>query len=156
MAGVVLVALAAAVSAIAAVGAQAPDYLEPRVLSCSMFPVGGGPLLFKSERRAIQTNGAIYASCDFVYPNGELAAQDRIVYRAGQLVSFEEDQLQLGEKGSAVIQPDPKHPGAHRIFFQYTTGQGSGDVGNHTGNDVHKPPTIWLRRVRSGNAFSGY
>jgi hypothetical protein len=125
LARVVSVALVAAVPAIAAVAAQGPDYLEPRVLPCSMFPVGGGPLLFKSERRAFETNGAIYATCDYTYPNGELAAQDRIVYRAGQLVSFEEEQLQLREKGSAVIQPDPKHPGARRIFFQYTTGQGS-------------------------------
>jgi len=90
-----------------------------------MFPMAGGPLIFKSERRAFETNGAVHATCDYTYPNGELAAQDRIVYRNGQLLSFEEDQLQLGEKGSAVIRPDPKHLGAHRIFFSYTIGRGS-------------------------------
>jgi hypothetical protein len=101
------------------------NYLEPHRLPGNMFPISGGPLLFKSERRAFETNGAVHAICDYTYPNGKLAAQDRIVYRNGQLVSFEEDQLQLEEKGSAVIRPDPRHPGAHKIFFTYTTGQGS-------------------------------
>jgi hypothetical protein len=42
--------------------------------------------------------------------------------------------------------------------FQWrdSTGGGSGDFGNHPGNDVGNHPPIWLRLVRSGNAFSGY
>lgn len=99
-------------------------YLEPRALPSSMFPVGGGPVLFKQERRAVETNGTVYVTCDYTYPDGRLVAQDRLGYRNGQLLWYEEDQLQLGEMGRAEIRPDPKHPGRNRAYFQYTTGQG--------------------------------
>ena len=120
-----LIAVAVGFAHASRAASESTDYLEPRRLPCSVFPINGGALLFKSERRAFETNGVVQATCDYTYPNGELAAQDRIAYHNGHLVSFEEDQLQLGEKGSAVIRADPKHPGAHRIFFSYTTGQGS-------------------------------
>jgi hypothetical protein len=101
------------------------DYLQPIRLPGTVFPIGGGQLLFKTERRAIETNGAVYATSDFTYPNGELAVQDRIVYRAGELVSIEEDLLQLGEKAGAVIRPDPRHLASLRLFFHYTSGHGA-------------------------------
>ena len=103
---------------------ESVDCLQPRQLPGSVFPIGGGQLLFRSERRAFETNGAVVATSDFIYPNGEPAVRGRILYRAGQLVSFEEEQLQIGEKGSVVIAPDPKHPGARKLFFSYTTGNG--------------------------------
>lgn len=103
---------------------QSPAYLEPQFLASSMFPMGGGPALFKSERRAVETNGMVLATRDYTYPDGRLAVQARFAYRAGQLAWYEEDQLQLGEKGRVEIRPDPKHLDRRRAYFQYTTGHG--------------------------------
>ena len=101
------------------------DYLQPRQLFGSVFPIGGGKPLFRSERHSFETNGAVFVISDFTYTNGEVAVRNRSLYRAGQLVSLEEEQLQLGEKGSVVIMADSKHPGLRKLFFSYTTGHGS-------------------------------
>jgi hypothetical protein len=103
------------------------DYVEPRLLIGSIYGIGAEPkaLLFRSERRAAETNSQVLVTCDYTYPNGSLAAHDRIIYEAGQLASFEETELQTNEKGSAIIRADPKNPGKRRIYFEYTTGQGS-------------------------------
>jgi hypothetical protein len=101
------------------------DYSEPKLLVGSIYPLGNGSgkILFKSIRKGARTGSTALASCDYVYPDGSLAARDQIVYEAGQLSSFTEEELQTGEKGSALIRPDPKNPGKRRIYFEYTTGQ---------------------------------
>ena len=100
------------------------DFTEPRLLVGNIFAPGPEPkkLLFKSERRATKTNNTVHVTCDYTYPNGEVAARDRIIYEAGRLALFEEELLQTGEKGSAVIRGDPKHQGNRNIYFEYTAG----------------------------------
>jgi hypothetical protein len=103
------------------------NFAEPTYLVGNIFAPGAGQskYLFKSERRSTQTGMAIHVTCDYTYPDGSFAARDRIVYEGQRLVSFEEDELQTSEKGSAVVRPDPKNPGKWRVYFEYTTGQGS-------------------------------
>src|SRR6266478_5804635 len=105
---------------------QPIDYAEPSLLIGNIFPLGLEPkkCLFKSERRGSRNGTTVQVTCDYTYPDGSWAARDRIVYAAGRLASFEEEELQTGEKGSARIRPDPKKPGEWRIYFEYTTGQG--------------------------------
>ena len=106
---------------------RAVDYAEPKLLVGNIFAVSAHPTecLFKSERRSTRSGSTVHVSCDYTYPNGSPAARDRIVYEAGQLTSFEEEELQTGEKGSAAIRPDPKNPDHWRIYFEYAIGQGS-------------------------------
>jgi hypothetical protein len=104
---------------------ESVDYLQPRQLLGSVFPIGGGQPLFRSERRSFETNDAVNVISDFTSANGEVAVRSRTVFREGQLVSLEEEQLQLGEKGSVVIAPDSKHPGIRKLIFSYTAGHGS-------------------------------
>ncbi|HWX22123.1 MAG TPA: hypothetical protein VN578_19655 [Candidatus Binatia bacterium] len=109
-------------------GAQtgAIDYAEPKLLVGNIFAMGSGAkeCLFKSERRSNRNGTAVEVTCDYTYPNGSLAAKDRIVYQGGRLASFEEEELQIGEKGSAMIRRDPKNPDRWKIYFEYTIGQG--------------------------------
>jgi hypothetical protein len=107
--------------------AAAADYSEPKDLIGNIFARDTGPrkCLFKSERRSSQSGAHVEATCDYTYPDGSLAAQDRIVYEGPRLVSFEEEELQTAEKGRAEIRPDPKNQGKWRVYFEYTTGQGS-------------------------------
>lgn len=103
------------------------DYSEPKLLVGNIFALAPEPkkLLFRSERRGTRTGSTAQVTCDYTYPDGAVAARDRIVYEAGRLYSFSEEELQTGEKGSAVIRADPKNAGKSRIYFEYTTGQGS-------------------------------
>ncbi len=105
---------------------RAVDYAEPKLLVGNIFALGPTPTecLFKSERRGTRTGANVLVTCDYTSPNGSLAARDRIVYEAGRLASFEEEELQTGESGSAKIRPDPKNPGHWRVYFEYVIGQG--------------------------------
>ncbi len=109
--------------------AQPPsiDYAEPALLVGKIFAIGPLPAkcLFKSERRGTRNGDTVRVTCDYTYPDGSLAARDRIVYEAGRLDSFEEAELQTAEKGTAIIRADPKNPGQSKIFFEYVTGKGS-------------------------------
>lgn len=124
MLGVVLCICGAALSVRSQT--RAIDYAEPRLLVGSIFALGPEPqkLLFKSERRGTRLGSTVQVTCDYTYPDGSLAARDRIVYEAGGLVSFKEEELQTGEKGSATVRPDPKDPRKCRLYFDYTVGQG--------------------------------
>jgi hypothetical protein len=105
---------------------RAVDYAEPRLLVGNIFPMSSSPTecLFKSERRGTRTGTNVLVTCDYTSPSGSLAARDRIVYEAGRLASFEEEELQTGESGSAKIRPDPNNPGHWRVYFEYVIGQG--------------------------------
>lgn len=106
--------------------AQPIDYAEPRLLIGRICPMGPEPrkCLFVSQRQSECTGATVRVTFDYNYPNGLLAARDRIVYEAGRLASYDEEELQTGERGSATIRPDPKNPGKWRIYFEYTTGLG--------------------------------
>jgi hypothetical protein len=104
------------------------DYEEPKLLAGNIFAPGPGPqkLLFKFQRTASRTGTTVKVTREYTYPDGSLAARDRIVYEAGQLASLATDEFQTGDRGSAVVRPDPKGQGQRRVFFDYTTGQGVG------------------------------
>lgn len=84
-------------------------------------------LLFTSQRTAMRSGTTVKVTCEYTYPDGSVAARDSIVYEGGQLVSFETDELQTHEKGSAVIRIDPRNPGKRKVFFEYSRGQGSAE-----------------------------
>ena len=107
-----------------AIAANAVDYENPRRLVGNIYSSETGPrkLLFKSERKAFRTGGRIEASCDYTSTDGSVAARDKIVYEGNQLISFEEEQCQTGEKGVAIIRRDAGLPAKGRIEFEYTTG----------------------------------
>ena len=103
------------------------DYEEPKLLVGNIFALGPGPqkLLFKQQRTATRTGTTVKVACEYTAADGSLAARDSIVYEAGQLASFATDEFQTGERGRAVVRPDPKNPGKRRVDFDYTIGQGS-------------------------------
>jgi hypothetical protein len=105
------------------------DYEEPKLLIGNIFPMGPDPrkVLFKSRRTAVREGGTVKVACEYTAPDGSIVALDRIVYGAGRLASFASDEFQNGEKGSAVLRADPRHPGQRAIFFEFTAAPG-GDV----------------------------
>jgi hypothetical protein len=107
--------------------ASGTDYEQPKVLVGNILTQGAGSkkLLFKSQRSATRAGDTVHVTCEYTAPDGSLAARDRMTYRAGQLVSSETEEFQTGEKGVAMVGPDPKHPGQRRVLYEYTIGQGA-------------------------------
>jgi hypothetical protein len=57
---------------------------------------------------------------EYTYPDGRLAARERVTYLGDSLKSYELEELQTGGAGSARVEPDPKNSGGSRIVFQYS------------------------------------
>jgi hypothetical protein len=108
-------------------GSSATDYEQPKVLVANILPMAGQSrkALFRSRRAAVRSGTTVNVTCEYTYPDGSVAARDRIVYEGSQLASVETEEFQTGEKGVAVIRADPKNPARRKIFYEYTIGQGS-------------------------------
>jgi hypothetical protein len=62
---------------------------------------------------------------EYSYPDGKLAARERLTYDGDQLVSYELEQLQIGAAGRAELRRDPQHPEKNQILFEYATNTSS-------------------------------
>ncbi len=106
---------------------NAIDYEEPKLLIGTIFEMAPDPkkVLFTSQRTATRSGSTVRVVCGYTYPDGSLAARETMVYEAGKLASFDLEELQTSEKGRVAVRPDPKNPEKEKLFFEYTTGQGS-------------------------------
>lgn len=94
-------------------------YEEPKYLTGAIYDSGTKELLFRFKRTANRSGSTLHVERDYTYPDGKLAAQERVVYEGDALVFYELDELQIGAKGSAEIQRD-----TGRIDFEYEKKQG--------------------------------
>jgi hypothetical protein len=85
------------------------DFLEPEILTSTMYSRAAEPkeLLFRFRRTASRSNSIVNVVRDYYFPNGSLAARERVVYEAGRLVAHQLEEVQTGAAGSAVVRPDP-------------------------------------------------
>jgi len=102
------------------------QYEEPRWLTGAIY--GQGPdnrkLLFKFQREATRSGKRLTVQRDYTYPDGKIAARERVIYDANELVAYELDELQIGAKGSAKIERESKNPAKDSIQFRYTNQSG--------------------------------
>jgi hypothetical protein len=106
---------------------NAIDYEEPKLLIGTIFEMAPDPkkVLFTSQRTATRSGSTVRVVCEYTYPDGSLAARETMVYEAGKFASFDLEELQTFEKGRVAVRPDPKNPEKEKLFFEYSTGQGS-------------------------------
>src|SRR3974390_1831151 len=90
-------------------------YEEPLHLTGTICARGSNQPLFKFERVARRSGSTLKVQRDFTYPNGKLAAQERVGYEGDELISYELEDLQTGARGSAKIQRDANHPEKNRV-----------------------------------------
>lgn len=96
------------------------DYLEPKILTGTIYADAGlKQELFTFRRMATNSGSMIRVLREFNLPNGTLAAREQVVYEGGQLKSFQLEELQIGAKGSAIVQSDA---GDTKMNFNYTDG----------------------------------
>src|SRR5207248_6145746 len=68
------------------------------------------------SRRAMRSGSRLEVTREYHYPDGRLAAREQVHYEGDALISYELENSQTGEHGSAVIGADPKKP-AHRVII---------------------------------------
>jgi hypothetical protein len=115
---VALVGHAAGASAPVLTGAKL-KYEEPVRLTGTIYSAASHQLLFKFERVASRSGSALSVRRDFTYPDGTLAARERVVYEGDALRLYELEERQTGATGSARIVPAPDNPHDGRIDFEY-------------------------------------
>jgi hypothetical protein len=97
-----------------------PSYLEPKTLTGTIYADAGlKQVLFTMRRSATNSGSTIHVVREFNLPSGALAAREQVVYEGGQLKSFRLDEIQIGAKGSAIVQ---SAGGGAKINFDYTQG----------------------------------
>jgi hypothetical protein len=108
-------------------GVEYLKYEQPTNLTGSIYPKGsdGQQPLFRFKRVASHSGSALNVVREFTYPDGKLAARERVVYEGDSLVEYELDELQIEAKGSAKIHFTEGNPAKKRIEFEYTTGEGA-------------------------------
>jgi len=114
------------------------DYLEPKLLTGSIYDKPDGRLLFTFRRTATQTGDVVYVLREFRDPNGGLAAQERVQYERGRLVRFELDERQIGAVGHALVKPIGNQ--RQQIQFRYT--RRSSEAAKQATETVREPVMI--------------
>jgi hypothetical protein len=98
----------------------APNYLEPKALTGTVYADASlKQVLYTLRRSATNSGSTIHVERDFNFPNGTLAARERVVYESGQLKSFQLDEIQMGAKGLVTVQSAADSP---KINFDYAEG----------------------------------
>ena len=97
-------------------------YENPAVITGTIYPLGGSSdrALFKFKRTFKRLGSTLNVLREYSYPDGKVAARERVVYQDNALALYEYDELQTGAKGSAEIEREPTKPGKTKIVFRYT------------------------------------
>jgi len=117
-----------------AAGIAAPDYEQPKLLTGTIYETisGTNKVLYTFKRSATRSNSTVYVLRDFFNPDGSIAAREEAVFERGQLVSFQLDERQTGERGSARVAADPKSSAKQRLSFDWMANDGKKKTDHET------------------------
>jgi hypothetical protein len=96
------------------------QYEEPKLLTATIYSLDRKTVLFKFSRRSTRTAGELEVTREYTYPDGKLAARERVLYKGNDLQSYELEELQTGGFGRATIKPDPSNPQNHLLAFEFS------------------------------------
>ena len=97
------------------------QYEHPKVLKGDIYSQAGNKreLLFHFERRAVREGNKLTVRREYTYPDGRIAARERVAYDGNELGFFELEETQTGGRGSATIRQRPGSPGRAAVDFTY-------------------------------------
>jgi hypothetical protein len=95
-------------------------YEEPKSLTATIYSLDRKTALFKFSRHLTRSGANLEAIREYTYPDGKLAARERVMYNGDDLQSYELDELQTGGYGHATIKPDPSNPARKVLSFEYS------------------------------------
>jgi len=81
---------------------------------------------FKFKREATRSGSRVNALREYTYPDGKLAARERVIYEGDDLVSYAIEETQIGAAGAVRIQRDASSPAKSALLFEYAKDLASG------------------------------
>jgi len=93
-------------------------YEEPKSLTATIYSLDRKTVLFKFFRHSKRSGNQLEAIREYLYPDGKLAARERIVYNTDDLQAYELQVLQTGSYGRASVKPDPENPARKVLSFE--------------------------------------
>jgi hypothetical protein len=96
--------------------------------------------LFNFQRSTRRSGSTVLVERRFDRPDGSTGAVENIVYKSGQLVSYEMKEFQAGLWGTIQIHPDPKNPDRQKIFINH--GHVNDSKAKGTGDDLPQNTVI--------------
>ncbi|HWI56524.1 MAG TPA: hypothetical protein VNZ22_04820 [Bacillota bacterium] len=102
-------------------------YEEPTYLTAKIYAQGSHQtkLLYEFKRVATRSGATLKVQRDFTYPDGKLAARERVIYEGDNLVLYELEERQIGAAGRASVRHSPENPAKGSIEFEYAKEAGS-------------------------------
>src|SRR5712672_1162096 len=97
--------------------ASAFKYEEPKSLTATIYSLDRKTVLFKFSRRLTRSGNQLEAIREYIYPDGKLAARERVVYNSDDLQAYELKVLQTGSYGRASVKSDPDNPARKVLSF---------------------------------------
>jgi len=95
-------------------------YEEPKFLTGTIYSQDSKTILFKFSRHLTRSGNELEAIREYAYPDGKLAARERVIYDRDELRLYELEELQTGGYGRATIKPDEDNPQKQRLHFEYS------------------------------------
>jgi hypothetical protein len=97
-------------------------YEEPKFLTGRIFPKISDrkAYAFKFTRQATRSGQNLQVLREYSYPDGTMAARERLSYQGDDLISYQLEELQSNSGGRAILQRDPLVPQRDRILFEYS------------------------------------
>jgi hypothetical protein len=101
-------------------GASLLTYEEPKTLTGTIYSSDRKTVLFKFSRQLSRSGTELKVLREYSYPDGKLAAQERVVYEGNDFRSYELEELQTGGYGRATVRPDPTDPAKKALSLEYS------------------------------------
>jgi hypothetical protein len=101
-------------------GEDSSRFLQPVSLTGSISTSSNSPALFTFRRSAGLEGSKVFASRDYLAPDGTLAAKESVEYDGNKLNRFVLEELQIQARGSATFERTAA--GKTFIRFEYETG----------------------------------
>lgn len=114
---------------------------SPSLITGTFYEIGSGrkKVLFKFQRSATRDGREVQVRQWFSLPDGSAACRENIHYRDDRLVSYEMEDLRMGDRGSILIEQDPQKPKREIMLLEHVKNQGA-KVQNAT--EVLQPNTL--------------
>jgi hypothetical protein len=113
-------------------------YEQPVSLPATIYDLTTTNLLYKSKRVATRSGNHLDVTCDYLYPNGRIAAKEILSYEGDQLISFSLEETQIGAKGAAKIVYGRTNGEPGKIEFEYQADNGK----RQTSSERLRPDTL--------------
>ena len=97
-------------------------YEEPKLLTGTIYAKDSArqQVLFKFKRVATRSGSKVNVLREYTYPDGKLAARERVIYDGDDMASYALEETQIGAAGAVKVQRDASSPAKSALLFEYT------------------------------------